>query len=95
VDWTGAINYFRNLPFYRIEPRSNNDSLNKEEDMLQVPCLLIIGSNDVSVQINSFIKSTEFLKTSTVRIIDDASHFPHQEQPKVVNDLLTSYLGKF
>ncbi|CAI6362674.1 unnamed protein product [Macrosiphum euphorbiae] len=92
VDWTGAINYFRNLPFYRIEPRSNNNSLNKEEDMLQVPCLLIIGGKDVSVQIESFIKSTEFLKTSTLRIIDDASHFPHQEQPKVVNDLLTSYL---
>ncbi|XP_029345978.1 epoxide hydrolase 4 isoform X1 [Acyrthosiphon pisum] len=91
-DWTGAINYFRNLPFYRIEPRSNNDSLNKEEDMLQVPCLLITGSKDVSVQMESFIKSTEFLKTSTVRIIDNASHFPHQEQPKVVNDLLTSYL---
>lgn len=91
-DWTGAINYFRNLPFYRIEPRSNNDSLNKEEDMLQVPCLLITGSKDVSVQLESFIKSTEFLKTSSVRIIDNASHFPHQEQPKVVNDLLTSYL---
>lgn len=86
VDWTGAINYFRNLPFYRIEPRSNNNSLNKEEDMLQVPCLLIIGSKDASVQIESFIKSTEFLKTSTLRIIDDASHFPHQEQPKIVND---------
>ncbi|KAL5233260.1 hypothetical protein ACI65C_000670 [Semiaphis heraclei] len=91
-DWTGAINYFRNLPFYRIEPRSNNDSSNKEEGMLQVPCLLITGSKDVSVQMESFIKSTEFLKTSTVRIIDNASHFPHQEQPNVVNDLLTSYL---
>lgn len=95
MDWTGAINYFRNLPFYRIEPRSNNDSLNKEEDMLQVPCLLIIGSNDVSVHIASFVKSTEFLKTSTVRIIDNASHFPHQEQPEVVNELLTSYLGEY
>ncbi|XP_025192500.1 epoxide hydrolase 4-like [Melanaphis sacchari] len=93
-DWTGAINYFRNLPFYRIEPRNTckNDFLNKEEDMLQVPCLIITGSKDVSVRIESFIKSTEFLKTSNVRIIDNSSHFPHQEQPKVVNDLLISYL---
>ncbi|KAL4090935.1 hypothetical protein QTP88_025693 [Uroleucon formosanum] len=91
-DWTGAINYFRNLPFYRIETRSNNNSLKKEEDMLQVPCLLIIGNKDASVQTESFIRSTEFLKTSTLRIINDASHFPHQEQPKVVNDLLISYL---
>lgn len=62
--------------------------------MLQVPCLLITGGNDDSVQMESFIKSTEFLKTSTVRIVDNASHFPHQEQPQVVNDLLTSFLGK-
>lgn len=96
-DWTGAINYFRNLPFYRIEIRNGNDSskTNIDEDhMLQVPCLLITGGNDDSVQMESFIKSTEFLKTSTVRIIDNASHFPHQEQPQIVNDLLKSFLGK-
>uniref|UniRef100_A0A2S2QFP3 Epoxide hydrolase 4 n=1 Tax=Sipha flava TaxID=143950 RepID=A0A2S2QFP3_9HEMI len=94
-DWTGAINYFRNLPFYRIEPRCGNDSSNPyraEEDMLQVPCLLITGNKDESVQLESFVKSTEFLKTSTLRIIDNAMHFPHQEQPQVVNDLLISFL---
>lgn len=63
--------------------------------MLQVPCLLITGNKDVSVELESFIKSTEFLKTSTLRIIDNAMHFPHQEQPQIVNDLLTSFLGKF
>lgn len=63
--------------------------------MLQVPCLLITGNKDESVQLESFIKSTEFLKTSTLRIIDNAMHFPHQEQPQVVNDLLTSFLGEF
>jgi len=94
-DWTGAINYFRNLPFYRIVPRVNNSlKFYKEEDMLQLPCLLITGSKDESVQMESFIKSTEFLKTSTLRIVDNASHFPHQEQPQVVNNLLISFLGK-
>lgn len=63
--------------------------------MLQVPCLLITGSKDTSVKMESFIKSTEFLKTSTLRVIDNASHFPHQEQPDIVNDILTSFLGKF
>jgi pimeloyl-ACP methyl ester carboxylesterase len=62
--------------------------------MLQVPCLLITGNKDESVQLESFVKSTEFLKTSTLRIIDNAMHFPHQEQPQVVNDLLISFLGK-
>ncbi|VVC25488.1 Epoxide hydrolase-like,Alpha/beta hydrolase fold-1,Alpha/Beta hydrolase fold [Cinara cedri] len=91
-DWTGAINYFRNLPFYRIESRYNSTKSFNEDDMLQIPCLLITGSKDESVQMESFIKSTEFLKTSTLRIIDDATHFPHQEQPQIVNDLLTAFL---
>jgi len=93
-DWTGAINYFRNLPFNRIESRVGNNSstIYKEENMLQLPCLLITGSKDECVQMESFIKSTEFLKTSTLRIIDNATHFPHQEQPQVVNDLLISFL---
>lgn len=62
--------------------------------MLQIPCLLITGSKDESVQMESFIKSTEFLKTSTLRIIDEATHFPHQEKPQIVNDLLTAFLGR-
>lgn len=62
--------------------------------MLQTPCMLITGSKDVSVQMESFIKSTEFLRTSTLRIIDNSSHFPHQEQPQAVNNILLSFLGK-
>lgn len=62
--------------------------------MIQTPCLLITGGKDESVQMESFIRSTEFLKTSTLRIVDNASHFPHQEQAQVVNDLLISFLGK-
>lgn len=93
-DWTGAINYFRNLPFNRIESPANNTSKpNREEDMLQVPCLLITGGKDVNIKMKSLILSTEYLKSSTLRIVDNASHFPHQEQPEVVNYLLTSFLG--
>lgn len=62
--------------------------------MVQTPCMIITGSKDVNVQMESFIKSTEFLSTSTLRIIDNASHFPHQEQPQVVNNILISFLGK-
>lgn len=91
-DWTGAINYFRNLPFYRIESRVNNTSISNKEDMLQVPCLLITGTDDINIQMESLIKSTEYLQTSTLKIVDNASHFPHQEQPEIVNSLLTSFL---
>ncbi|XP_050525443.1 epoxide hydrolase 4-like [Daktulosphaira vitifoliae] len=88
-DWTGAINYFRNLPFYRIETSTSN---NNNQDVLNVPCLLIVGNNDENVKMESVIKSTEYLKTFTIKIIDNSSHFPHQEQPVAVNKILKSFL---
>lgn len=32
-DWTGPLNYYRNLPFYRI----------KDGEILRCPCLIITG----------------------------------------------------
>ncbi|XP_050440356.1 epoxide hydrolase 4-like isoform X2 [Adelges cooleyi] len=95
TDWTGAINYFRNLPFYRIDSRINDTSttINKDDqDVLHVPCLLITGNDDDHVRMESVIKSTEYLKTFTLKIIEKSTHFPHQEQPLAVNDILTSFL---
>lgn len=33
MDWFGPLNYFRNLPFYKIRPG----------EMVQCPCLIVIG----------------------------------------------------
>lgn len=80
-DWTGAINYYRNLPFYRVS-----------SNVIDVPCLLIFGNEDRSLRLESVVRSTEYLNKYQLKIIDSAGHFPHQERPDEVNNLLLSFL---
>lgn len=83
-DWTGAINYYRNLPFSRVSA--------SEDSPVDVPCLLIIGNQDSSVQLESVVRSAEYLSNYQLKIIDSVGHFPHQERPAEVNSLLLSFL---
>lgn len=83
-DWTGAINYYRNLPFSRVSA--------SEDSPVDVPCLLIIGNQDSSVQLESIVRSAEYLSNYQLKIIDSVGHFPHQERPAEVNSLLLSFL---
>lgn len=88
-DWTGPINYYRNLPFWRI-------NISDTEVSVRVPCLMIVGNQDTSVKLESIVKSTEYLEKFSVKIIEGAKHFPHQERPKDVNKALISFLvGEF
>ncbi|XP_067013459.1 epoxide hydrolase 4 [Anabrus simplex] len=82
-DWTGPINYYRNLPFYRVS---------EESGMVQVPCLLVTGNKDHFINLESMVKSTDYTDRFTVKIIDGAGHFPHQEMPEAVNKLLMNFL---
>lgn len=87
-DWTGAINYYRSLPFYRLEDETLRES--------EVRCLLITGKLDDSVPLENVIKSTEFVQKYYLKVIDDAGHYPHQENPEVVNKVLLEFLlGNF
>ncbi|XP_054271212.1 epoxide hydrolase 4-like [Macrosteles quadrilineatus] len=83
-DWTGAINYYRNLPFCRVSTT--------EDSVVTVPSLLILGNQDSSVRLESVVRSTEYLSKYQLKIIDSAGHFPHQERPEEVNNLLLSFL---
>uniref|UniRef100_A0A1B6GC61 AB hydrolase-1 domain-containing protein n=1 Tax=Cuerna arida TaxID=1464854 RepID=A0A1B6GC61_9HEMI len=83
-DWTGAINYYRNLPFCRVRA--------SESCPVEVPCLLILGNQDFSVQLESVVRSTEYLSKYQLKIIDSAGHFPHQERPEEVNIMLLNFL---
>ncbi|KAK7870155.1 hypothetical protein R5R35_012718 [Gryllus longicercus] len=82
-DWCGPINYYRNLPFTRI-----NDCSGPTE----VPCLLITGNKDTFAQLESVVKSTEYSLKYTVKIVDGAGHYPHQEMPETINAHLLSFL---
>lgn len=80
-DWTGAINYYRTLPFWRLSSRK-----------LDKPCLLIVGNEDKSIKLESIIKSTECLEKFNMKIIDGASHYVHQQKPNEVNKILLEFL---
>lgn len=81
-DWTGPINYYRNLPHWRID----------QDYRIIVPTLLIVGNKDPFIQLESVVKSTEYAKKFLLKIVDGAGHFPHQENPELVNKLLLSFL---
>lgn len=87
-DWTGPINYYRNLPFTRLNIDSGEQIDNKT--------LLLIGNMDPFVTIESIIQSAEYVEVSRVKIIPGAHHFPHQEKSDAVNKAIIKFLiGEF
>ncbi|XP_047104265.1 epoxide hydrolase 4-like isoform X1 [Schistocerca piceifrons] len=83
-DWTGAINYFRNLPFQRISPVC---------EPVKAPCMFITGNRDPCLTLESIVTSTEFTEKFLVKIVNEAGHYPHQEKPEVVNKMIISFLN--
>lgn len=82
-DWTGPINYYRNLLCNKI--RENADAIH--------PTVVIIsGSCDKLLKLEGMIKSTEFCDKFYMKIVDDAEHFPHQECPEIFNNILLKHL---
>lgn len=58
--------------------------------------LLIVGNMDPFVTMESIVQSSEYVETSSVKVITGAQHFPHQEKPDVVNKAIVKFLlGKF
>ncbi|XP_063225642.1 epoxide hydrolase 4-like [Bacillus rossius redtenbacheri] len=82
-DWTGPINYFRNLPFKRVHT---------DGEPTLAPCLLIVGNRDEFVSLESMVKSTDYTCKFLLKIVDGGSHFPHQELPDVVDKMLLAFL---
>jgi pimeloyl-ACP methyl ester carboxylesterase len=66
--------------------------VSEESKQVDVPCLLLIGNKDQFVNLESIVKSTDYVKKFTLKIVDRASHFPHQELPDTVNKMLLSFL---
>lgn len=83
-DWTGPINYFRNLPFNKIYDNS---------DQINVRTLLITGNQDDFVKLEGIVKSTDFCEKFVMKIVEGAGHFPHQENPELFNRLLLNFLS--
>lgn len=82
-DWNGPINYYRNLPFYKISENS---------EPVTVSSLLITGNKDQFIKLESVVKSTDFVEKFYVKIIDGTAHFPHQENPDMFNRNILKFL---
>lgn len=58
--------------------------------------LLIVGNTDPSVSLESIIQSSEYSARFNIKVITGAQHFPHQEKPDNVNNIILKFLnGKF
>ncbi|XP_076761310.1 epoxide hydrolase 4 isoform X2 [Xylocopa sonorina] len=82
-DWTGAINYYRNLPFIRL----NIDTCSQ----ISTQTLLIIGNMDPIVAIENIVQSSEYIEKFYVKLIPQAQHFPHQQKPDIVNEAILKF----
>uniref|UniRef100_A0A7G3AYE4 Putative soluble epoxide hydrolase n=1 Tax=Lutzomyia longipalpis TaxID=7200 RepID=A0A7G3AYE4_LUTLO len=82
-DWNGPLNYYRNLPFYRIREGSS---------LIVCPCLIVTGNSDPLFRLESLIKSTDFCENFVVKIIEGAAHWPHQEIPHEFNRIILKFL---
>nr|XP_033334139.1 epoxide hydrolase 4-like [Megalopta genalis] len=82
-DWTGAINYYRNLPFIRLNTESN--------EPISTKMLHIIGNIDPLVSIENILQSSEYVEKFNVKVVFGAQHFPHQQKPEVVNKAILKF----
>lgn len=82
-DWNGPINYYRNLPFYKIC---------EDSELVTVSTLLITGNKDQFIKLESVVKSTDYVEKFYVKIIDGTGHFPHQENPDMFNRNVLKFL---
>ncbi|KRT79456.1 hydrolase [Oryctes borbonicus] len=82
-DWSGPLNYFRILPFHRIQG---------SDIQSEVPTLLVTGNKDHYINLENIVKSTDYCKKFFVKIIDNTSHYPHEEDPENFNKVLIKFL---
>ena len=85
-DWTGALNYYRNFMFYRI----------KSGEILDCPTLVITGNDDKFYKLDSVVRSTDYCENFSIKVIENAGHWPHQDAAEEFNtSVLKFLLGKF
>lgn len=84
-DWTGPINYYRNLLCNRIDENC---------ELILPTVILITGNDDKLLKLEGLVKSTDFCDKFYMKIIDGSEHFPHQECPDMFNEILLKHLTR-
>ncbi len=60
---------------------------------IQIPALIIWGKQDPVIPLRNGLKLADHLQNSTLRIIDECGHIPHEEKPEITSDYLVSFLN--
>merc|ERR1712062_416012 len=90
-DWTGPINYYRNLD---LSDYGQMDTLSDKMSS-QVETLLIVGNEDTDVSLDLITKSAQIPERCAVHIVNGGGHFPHQEQPSYCNKIIYRFIQEF
>ncbi|TRY78530.1 hypothetical protein TCAL_08107 [Tigriopus californicus] len=85
-DWTGPVSYIRNFPSHPWIPIALSGGI------IQVPTLFIIGGQDTESDLETICQSSEHVEKFAMKIVDEAGHSPHQEQPIIVNQHILRFL---
>lgn len=90
-----ALGYYRSLFNPALQHPDFADIRKRLSDPIPVPTMYLHGADDgcIGVETTEGMESA-FLHDFEKHIIPSAGHFVHQEQPEVVNQLITSFLAK-
>jgi len=93
-DWTGPVNYYRNLnlTYKTFTNEDEEDMIGDNPNSLPVETLLMIGNDDPHLSIDLITKSAQIPENCSVHIINGAAHFPHQEQPFYCNKIIYRFI---
>jgi pimeloyl-ACP methyl ester carboxylesterase len=90
-----ALGYYRSQFNPTLQHPGLADIRKRLSDPIPVPTMYLHGANDgcIGVETTEGMESA-FLRDFEKHIIPSAGHFVHQEQPKVVNELISRFLAK-
>lgn len=73
---------------------SRPTGLSERLDQLTLPVLVITGDHDRIVPTKDSIRLAGELPNASLEVISNAGHVPHEEQPQVFMDIVSSFLSK-
>jgi len=73
---------------------THHTGLSERLDQLTLPVLVITGDHDRIVPTKDSIRLAGELPNASLEVISNAGHVPHEEQPQVFMDIVSSFLSK-
>lgn len=99
-EYKKKLNYFKKFKGYKqvnLSTWLNTYTISLEKELKEIgkqntEVLLIMGKNDPLIPVKSKQVYEEAIPNVSLRIIEEAGHMPHYEQPKQVNEYILTFL---